>query len=103
MTKKKKEELKPPLEILAELKDSLIKYNIPNVILNVEDLEKSLMEQKELLDDVRLAIAKFLEKQGWSVVLVADHGVKPGTDKFKYEYYCKFLGSQVKKEGEPQT
>jgi len=46
-------------------------------------------------NDVRLAIAKFLESEGWSVVLVGDHGVKkPDPTPYKYEYTMSFLGKQ---------
>jgi len=46
-------------------------------------------------ENIRTEIAKYLESQGWSVVLVADHGVKkPDPASFKYEYTMQFLGVQ---------
>ena len=46
-------------------------------------------------NDIRTDIAKYLETQGWGVVLVAEHGVK-GIDPegYRYEYFMKFLGKQ---------
>ena len=45
--------------------------------------------------DIRLDIAKYLESQGWSVVLVGEHGVKkPDPTPHKYEYTMSFLGKQ---------
>lgn len=45
--------------------------------------------------DIRLELAKYLEKQGWNVILVAEHGVK-GIDpsSFKYEYFMRFMGGK---------
>ena len=45
--------------------------------------------------DIRIAIAKYLESQGWSVALVGDHGVKkPDPTPLKYEYTMQFLGKK---------
>jgi hypothetical protein len=107
LTKKKelKPKPKPPLELLGELKCLLIDTKIPLVALKIEELEAVLMMQKEITDDVRLAIAEHLEKHGWNVILVAESGVKQGSDKFKYEYFMKFLGKQreEKKPNETQV
>ena len=46
-------------------------------------------------NDIRVAIAKYLESQGWGVVLVGEHGVKkPDPTPYKYEYTMSFLGAQ---------
>jgi hypothetical protein len=54
------------------------------------------MSRKQKLkdaEDIRLEIVKYLKDHGWSVALIADHGVKDLGDH-KYEYYMKFLGSK---------
>ena len=53
-------------------------------------------KQKQKLEDskdIRLAIGKYLQDNGWNVILVADHGIKE-LDKNRYEYFMQFLGSK---------
>lgn len=51
--------------------------------------------------DIRLELAKYLEKQGWNVILVADHGIR-GVDPtiFRYEYFIQFMGGKKKPKEE---
>lgn len=49
-------------------------------------------------EDIRLAIAKYLEKMGWSVILVAEHGVESmDPNGLRHKYFMNFLGSRKTK------
>jgi len=51
-------------------------------------------------NDVRIVVAKYLESQGWSVVLVGEHGIKkPDPTPLKYEYTMQFLGKRKTSKG----
>jgi len=69
-----------------------------------EKKTKNPTSYKTEIEDIRVEIAKYLESQGWGVVLVANHGVqKPDPTSFKYQYFMNFLGKQKNLSPEQKT